>query len=152
MTVLTVAIIASSCSITKRTYNDGYHVEWHHSNHTPEPAEAADKTEDPGKEIIEAISVSKNSLHKEEGRTSSESTFESSPIKENKLPVTDRSNTVKFHPVSFVKNSVHQITKQAAQVKEKSSQKGMGMLNSLLVIILAVIVLVLIILVVTVLL
>lgn len=147
--ILALAIILSSCSITKRTYSDGYHVEWYHRNHKDEKITDSQKAENHKEDLTEALSP--NSLIPEEDQTLTRGDLVPSPIKEEKAPFADRSNTVQHHPVPFVKNSLHKATKHVAQVKEKSSTKAMAILGMLVYILLCLIVLVLIIFIVSIL-
>jgi PBP1b-binding outer membrane lipoprotein LpoB len=152
LSVLAIAFILSSCSITKRTYSDGYHVEWYHRNHKQEKPTADQKTADPQETLVEAVSAPETTLTPEEDHTLTAGASESSPIKENKRSSADHSNKITTQPILFVKESVKQFSKQAAQVKEKSSNKAMGILSSFVILLLTLALIVLVIFVISVLL
>ena len=123
LSVLAVATIASSCSVTKRTYSDGYHVEWHHRAQKTEKTTTSQKAADPTEEIIkeenqELVLASESPLNHREDHTPPAKDIESIPLKENKRPIADRSNAMQYHPAPFVKNSLQHITKQVVKVKE----------------------------------
>jgi ABC-type anion transport system duplicated permease subunit len=146
LSLLAIATIASSCSITKRRYFDGYQVEWHHRDRANETTTTSQKPENSQEDLIETSSVSKDPLSNEEHQPLTTNDLKSSPIKENKASRTNHfDNTIQHHPVPFVKNSLHKATKHVLQVKERSHTKAMAILGTLMYILLCLIVLVLII-------
>ena len=152
LSMLAVATIASSCSVTKRTYSDGYHVEWYHRDYTPEKITTSQKESAPKEESIEAVTAGESLLNRGEDPKRPANDSKSAPLKENNRPIADRSNTIKHHPVPFVKNGLQQLTKQVVKVKESSNKKAMGILNSLVVVLLSLVLLVVIIFVISILL
>jgi hypothetical protein len=51
LAILTAMILLASCTIEKRVYRPGYHIEWHHSKKSIAKTEKAGRTEKPDDRI-----------------------------------------------------------------------------------------------------
>lgn len=91
-TALLLAFSLNACTVEKRIYSAGYHIEWHRNKHNPAPSPVADSKPLTKNQTTDTPAIAGKSLHQtlqpgssDEGLTASSGKWSSLPQK--KLPV-----------------------------------------------------------------